>query len=359
MGKLRLVRRSSFTLIELLVVTAITALLLGLLLPAVHKFRTAVALVQCENNLKQIGLAALSYERTQTHFPAGSDGGEVGPLVSLLPYLGQQPVADGFELDPPTQVRPWWANPRNRPPTTGLTTAIPGGVYGGQPVVKIFLCPAAPVPGDYATVLLAAPQGNVGQRHPNCKPAWADAPDGAGGDVASGMAYPNYPAPHALRPGFTFSGLPGGVVLGPSNYLPMGGYPYFDSGTGVPGQFTGIFTYQSATRLADVTDGTGSTILFGEYSSAYLNFGAGHPLTGWCAGSWGCGPIYTYWPPTTAANLDPANGVWYAFGSRHPGRFNCAYADGSVHGLSNGIDGDTWLALGGMQDGWELSTGSR
>ena len=64
-------RRFGFTLIELLVVIAIVGLLVGLLLPAVQAAREAARSMQCQNNLRQLGVAMHNYESALRSFPPG------------------------------------------------------------------------------------------------------------------------------------------------------------------------------------------------------------------------------------------------------------------------------------------------
>jgi prepilin-type N-terminal cleavage/methylation domain-containing protein/prepilin-type processing-associated H-X9-DG protein len=89
--------RHAFTLVELLVVIAIIGVLVALLLPAIQSARESARRTQCNNNLKQIGLAIHNFEGAYGTFPAAATRVEIdtwmhGPTwwIYTMPYMEQQ-----------------------------------------------------------------------------------------------------------------------------------------------------------------------------------------------------------------------------------------------------------------------------
>src|ERR1700752_5354180 len=88
-----------FTLVELLVVIAIIGILIALLLPAIQAAREAARRNQCQNNLKQLGIAIQMHHDARGHFPVGRDGTKqqsVSWAHFILPYLEETAVYDAF-----------------------------------------------------------------------------------------------------------------------------------------------------------------------------------------------------------------------------------------------------------------------
>ncbi len=134
----------AFTLVELLVVITIIGILIALLLPAVQAAREAARRLQCQNNLKQIGLALHNYHSQFNSFPAsdaiqlpencGNDCRGAPMFIVLMPYFEQQAIEGEYDYNAETG---WhhWAIYQNVDPATGRNrlVSIP---------IPVYLCPS-------------------------------------------------------------------------------------------------------------------------------------------------------------------------------------------------------------------------
>jgi prepilin-type N-terminal cleavage/methylation domain-containing protein len=312
-------RRRAFTLIELLVVIAIIAILVGLLLPAVQAVRQAAARAKCQNNLKQIALAAHNYVGVNETFPGATflytGTFSIGPpvqgytvFVSLLPYLEQQNVYQLWNFTSPLL-------------NGQQTAAVPNPP--GATVLKVLVCPADAIPQN----------PNQAVKHPPGTYFWGISSYGGNGGTQS---YPN-----PTLDGMFYS-------VGPASSPMMG-----------------------PVSIAMVTDGLSNTFLFGERSHVDRNFDAlvspvpSSLSTDLIAGYgwWGspsseavadvtesaCAPLnylVTNPLPGGVGAQQAVNLRICAWGSGHPLGANFALGDGSVRFVGNSISQTTliWLS---------------
>jgi prepilin-type processing-associated H-X9-DG protein/prepilin-type N-terminal cleavage/methylation domain-containing protein len=122
-------RRTAFTLVELLVVLAIMGTLIALLVPAVQNARESSKRMQCQNNLRQLGIALYHYHAVNDCLPPGmvcsasnlSDAESTG-FTFLLPYLEGDNTYRQYQFD-----EPWYASANYGP--VGVS-------------IRLFLCPS-------------------------------------------------------------------------------------------------------------------------------------------------------------------------------------------------------------------------
>jgi prepilin-type N-terminal cleavage/methylation domain-containing protein/prepilin-type processing-associated H-X9-DG protein len=293
-------RRGGFTLIELLVVLAIIGVLVSLLLPAVQKVREAAARVQCQNNLKQIGLGLHHYHNVVQHFPAGylwkdyfysPDSNESTWITHLLPYLEQDDLYRTANFNAGFGV----GGPNNQILATFL---------------KLFGCPSD-VPVDLC-----------------------------GGSWGALWARGNYAGNDGIGPMVTVNTPP---------------YDPFASVV-VPG----VFMVNSKTRVTDMTDGTSQTVLVselikspGEDWRGVMHYPEG-PL--YQHNNTPNSPVPDQFRVQFCQSIPraPCIGTYTSWDtrkvilsarSRHPGGVNVLLADGSVRFAADAISLATWQAL--------------
>jgi prepilin-type N-terminal cleavage/methylation domain-containing protein/prepilin-type processing-associated H-X9-DG protein len=365
--------RRAFTLIELLVVIAIIALLIALLLPAVQKVRTAASRMSCQNNLKQIALAALNYHDTNQQLPPAvlmpyaKDGYDptmdlkspFGPnwAVLILPYIEQGALFNSVNVNayPDTTL------------TAGSSTNFASADRSWRALrgtkVPTYLCPS----------------------DPNNQVPYSDT---ANGPPEATWARGNYAATAGFQ---DFDHMANGLeklspVVDSHGMVLIVGFP-----AGATVLSSPVMAANYGAKVTDITDGTSNTALFNEVRSGIQSI---DPRGTWALGLPGAsitnaGRDNTNPTPNNSLggtgqtgfgdelqNCKPApNGYWTGtIGSQdrmgcltsgtimtsaqarslHTGGVNSVFCDGSVHFISNNISQRNWVLLQSKNDGLAL-----
>jgi prepilin-type N-terminal cleavage/methylation domain-containing protein len=331
--------RRGFTLVELLVVIAIIGILIALLLPAIQAAREAARRMECQNHLKQLGLAMQNYTDSRKCYPSLGYGIPWGPhparglgldqpgshFYVMLSFMEQKQLAKlGSGVSPDSMSDPILLN--------GVKQVL-------ETPLGVLFCPTrrAPAVSALNSIWFIQQPWNSAQLAGIASNDYA----ANGGDVRMWN-----------------TGDPGTLPV------PDG----FDWGKGAE-IATGIVYWHHQYKLREVTDGLSKTIMFGEkgcnpdsYHSG-LDWGVDQgPYPGderdpvrWCA--WSAydpnagdpNPNYMV-PMRDRAGTDPS----WQWGSSHGAVFNVVLCDGSVHGLNYNISELNMRRLCSRKDGSAL-----
>jgi prepilin-type N-terminal cleavage/methylation domain-containing protein/prepilin-type processing-associated H-X9-DG protein len=247
-------RQSGFTLIELLVVIAIIAILISLLLPAVQQAREAARRSQCQNNLKQFGLALMNYESSNGMFPPSrinlKTGGtapnlatppwpagsvfQVSWTVMVLPQMDQAPLYQLYNSN-----LNWWDAGNDQATLTKLPS---------------YLCPSTPADNRLlptAALYSSLTSSKRGTPGDGTQPVWG---------------YTDYGSCNAVRGAvFRLAGID--LTVTP---VPLTGSPYE--------AMSAMQRGPSGARIADILDGTSNSLMLAEDAGRPSSYIRGHQL---------------------------------------------------------------------------------
>jgi prepilin-type N-terminal cleavage/methylation domain-containing protein/prepilin-type processing-associated H-X9-DG protein len=360
-----------FTLVELLVVIAIIGILVALLLPAIQAAREASRRAQCQNQLKQIGLAMHNHVSSLSVFPTGGDG--YNP--DIRNYLTGTDVTNpanstGVPNGPNKQGLGWGYQllPYLEEGTLkGITTM--GRLASAE--VNLYFCPSRRAKGkssvfsqsvggitlpylltDYAAAVPATYSGTVKIPSTKITPVpWSDPTIGTlydkvyhafmDGRVQSGQSSPVTPSNNYISDGL--------VVRTPWRWRQK------TSATGV----------SMAVKPSACTDGLSKTLLVSEklLRTDLYDGGSWSDDLGWADGwdpdqlrSTGLQPLsdndsYCYGPQRNrCGGPPPGNNDVFIFGSAHPSGINALFGDGSIHIINYDVDVVLFNYLGARND---------
>jgi prepilin-type N-terminal cleavage/methylation domain-containing protein len=314
-------KTSGFTLVELLVVIAIIGILVALLLPAVQAAREAGRRTQCQNHLKQLSLACLSYESSHKTLPSGGWGwhwmgdpdagyGQDQPgswIYSILPYLeetGVRSIAAGL---PDAQKRVELMKLSETPiATMNCPTRRPARAYAYfyNDTYRNMNLPKVAVRGDYGACM-------SGKLAP-----------------LDGLAEPN-----TLEQGRT------------TFVWRYDGVKHFD----------GVVYQHSQLELRRISDGLSKTYLIGEKFlelNHYEDGVASYDDQSYYIGFDRDTNLSAYNVPLRDEKLN--SDTPFRFGSAHATMFHMVFCDGSVHPITYDIERAVHQSLGSRNGGESL-----
>ncbi|MGL4419916.1 MAG: DUF1559 domain-containing protein [Gemmataceae bacterium] len=308
--------RPGFTLIELLVVIAIIAVLIGLLLPAVQKVREAAARSTCQNNVKQLALAAHTYHDVRGALPPSKDAMNISTHAYLLPHIEQANIHKLIDFNVS------WNHINNTAPRAMA--------------VKTFLCPSDPVvevPAGWAGNNYRTNQGStILNSQPSTDPS----------NTNFGMPPPNGPYPPTLTVRLT------SITDGTSSTAGFSEHPKGDFSNAIS---TPTDTFQPGTTPANADDAVNQCAAMNP--SDLSRQGRSDVGAPWLYGYHSTTNYFHAAPPGSRSCMFPPGRISTTAKSMHPNGVNVGMCDGSVRFVNYNIPLVTWRALG-SKDGGEV-----